>query len=92
MFDVVRLGRFIKRLRERAWWVMLGPRLRECRIAAGLTQEDLAYASGIRLNAIMRIENGHTLNPYWTTVIAIARVLNADLEYLAGEDANEPAA
>jgi transcriptional regulator with XRE-family HTH domain len=54
-------------------------RLREER---GLTQEDVAYASGLSVSAYGRLERAVT-NPTWTTVARVAEALDIDLAELA---------
>lgn len=46
-----------------------------------MTQEDLAYKSGLALSQIARIETART-NPTLSTIFSIARALEIDLKEL----------
>lgn len=66
----------------------LAQRLRDARKMRGLTQVQLANASGIKQSDISKIERGETLRP--TGVIALARVLNVSPHWLdTGDGAME---
>ncbi|MGD0698781.1 MAG: helix-turn-helix domain-containing protein [Trebonia sp.] len=52
-----------------------GEWLRKQRVAAGLTQEDLAERSGVSVRAIADLERGRTRRPYPSSVRALARAL-----------------
>src|SRR5215472_12033535 len=52
-----------------------GDWLRQQRVAAGLTQEDLAERSGVSVRAIADLERGRTRKPYPSSVRALARAL-----------------
>src|SRR5580692_10713311 len=52
-----------------------GEWLRQQRVAAGLTQEDLAERSGVSVRAIADLERGRTRRPYPSSVRALARAL-----------------
>jgi transcriptional regulator with XRE-family HTH domain/tetratricopeptide (TPR) repeat protein len=78
-----------------------GEWLRKQRVAAGLTQEDLAERSGVSVRAIADLERGRTRRPYPSSVRALVRALGLPDEagaelvvrYRAGgECADEPAA
>ena len=70
--------------------------LRRQRVAAGLTQEDLAERSGVSVRAIADLERGRTRKPYPSSVRALTRALGmpdtASTElvawYRAGGDGN----
>ena len=72
-----------------------GEWLREQRVGAGLTQEDLAERSGVSVRAIADLERGRTRRPYPSSVRALAQALGlpetagAELvaRYRAGGDA-----
>ena len=49
--------------------------LRQRRVAAGLTQEDLAERSGVSVRAIADLERGRTRRPYPSSVRALVRAL-----------------
>src|SRR4051794_38930589 len=50
-------------------------RLRELREHAGLTQQQLAEASGVKLGTIRGLEQGVSL-PVWDTALALCQALN----------------
>lgn len=50
----------------------------------GMTQADLARATGMSTSKISYICNGSTKDPQFTTVLKIAAALNVSLNYLAG--------
>jgi transcriptional regulator with XRE-family HTH domain/tetratricopeptide (TPR) repeat protein len=52
-----------------------GEWLRQQRVTAGLTQEDLAERSGVSVRAIADLERGRTRRPYPSSVRALARAL-----------------
>jgi transcriptional regulator with XRE-family HTH domain/tetratricopeptide (TPR) repeat protein len=52
-----------------------GEWLRQQRVAAGLTQEDLAERSGVSVRAIADLERGRTKRPYPSSVKALVRAL-----------------
>ena len=52
-----------------------GEWLRQQRVAAGLTQEDLAERSGVSVRAIADLERGRTKRPYPSSVRALVRAL-----------------
>jgi transcriptional regulator with XRE-family HTH domain len=54
-------------------------RLREER---GLTQEDVAYQSGLSVSAYARLERVAS-NPTWTTIVRVVEALDVDLLELA---------
>ncbi|HEY6497021.1 MAG TPA: tetratricopeptide repeat protein [Trebonia sp.] len=61
-----------------------GEWLRQQRVAAGLTQEDLAERSGVSVRAIADFERGRTKRPYPSSVRALVRALGLPEE--AGND------
>src|ERR1700743_761354 len=61
-----------------------GEWLRQQRVAAGLTQEDLAERSGVSVRAIADLERGRTRTPYPSSVRAVVRALGLPEE--AGTD------
>src|SRR5689334_16857770 len=61
-----------------------GEWLRQHRVAAGLTQEDLAERSGVSVRAIADLERGRTKKPYPSSVRALVRALG--LPEAAGTD------
>ena len=61
--------------------VMIGKRIRECRIAAGISQELLAAWADLSAPHISRIENGKK-NVSAESIAAIADVLRTTTDYL----------
>ena len=59
----------------------LAESVRETRLAAGLTQADLAERAGLERKTISRIENQH-LSPTIDTLVRIALVLRCDVAEL----------
>lgn len=60
-----------------------GERLRECRRAKGLTQEQLANAIGITDGSIANYENDRN-DPRLFNVSCMATALGVSIDYLAG--------
>ena len=56
----------------------MGELVRERRTSIGLTQRDLACASGISIGALRDLEQGRTRCPRWGAVAAIAAALGMD--------------
>jgi transcriptional regulator with XRE-family HTH domain len=54
-----------------------GRRLRELRLAAGLTQEQLGEKRGLSLGGVRDLEQGRN-QPSWETVLALAAALGVD--------------
>ena len=59
----------------------LAESVRETRLAAGLTQAELAERAGLERKTISRIENQH-LSPTIDTLVCIALVLRCDVAEL----------
>lgn len=55
----------------------LGNAVRDARIHAGLTQEEVAERIGMSTRTVMNIEKGRS-NPELTTVTSLIRILNID--------------
>lgn len=69
-----------------------GARLRAARFAAGMTQEELAAASGVPVVTISRLENDHASDrgPRITTTRKLAQALDIETGWLMlGEAAAE---
>ena len=60
-----------------------GKRLREARISAGLTQQDLADDLGITLRNYQRYEYGDT-EPSLSSLVTISISLNTSVDHLLG--------
>lgn len=67
--------------REEKFLKGFGKRLKELRALKKMTQEDLAYTSGISLSQIARIETGK-INPTICTVNMIAKTLKVQTKDL----------
>ena len=65
----------------------LGMRLQQQRLAAGLTQKQLADASGIAQADISRIEHGQG-NPTAATLEALGTPLGVTIDYIPAEQAS----
>jgi transcriptional regulator with XRE-family HTH domain len=66
----------------------LGNRLRQLRQAAGLTQQALAFKSGLSITNIIHIERGRIPNPRLFTMKAIALALGCKVDdFFHAEDA-----
>lgn len=52
----------------------IGRRIRQCRIGANLTQEQLAESAGISQKHLSRIEKGYH-NPHFDVIVSLARIL-----------------
>lgn len=59
---------------------MMGFRLREVRESKGITQEELEKASGISRQTISSIENKKTTRVMSSTLIALAKALDASVD------------
>lgn len=60
----------------------LGEHIRIARTRYGMSQADLARKVGISKTAMNDIERGRTMDPKWSTVVAIAARLGLKLESL----------
>lgn len=61
-------------------------RLKELRVAKGLSQQTLANAAGISISLVQKIENDRT-NPTETKIRALAGALGVDIGELFAESA-----
>jgi transcriptional regulator with XRE-family HTH domain len=73
----------------RAEW--FAGRLRELREASGMTQKQLAEASGLKEGGIRDLEQGRR-GPSWETVLALAKALSVDCLAFTTPPAAEAAA
>lgn len=65
--------------------------LRELRLKAGLTQEQLAVKAGIPVGSLRNQEQGHRL-PSWPTIVKLARALGVSTDaFTASDEVSEPA-
>jgi transcriptional regulator with XRE-family HTH domain len=67
-----------------------GERLRELRLAAGLTQQGLADAAGLPLGSIRNYEQGQR-ECYWYALFQLARGLGVSADAFAGCVSKDPA-
>jgi len=67
------------------------PRLRELREAAGLTQRDLAEATGSTIRNISRLETG-AQEATWPTVLKLCKALGVSCDAFTVEPAEQPPA
>lgn len=65
--------------------LLFSKRLKELRIHAGLTQEQLGKMVGVTKVSISCYENG-TRTPTWDTMTDLANALNVDIPYFLGCD------
>ena len=68
---------------------MIGERIRNTRISANMTQEQLAKISGLRQFHISRIEMGHIKELKSGTLVALAHALKVSTDYLLGLEESE---
>jgi transcriptional regulator with XRE-family HTH domain len=69
-----------------------GPRLRELREAAGLTQVQLAERAGLHPQGVVKLERGER-EPAWSTVVALCAALSVSCErFLESASTGEGAA
>ena len=69
----------------RDWRVIVGRNVRKLRVAKGITQERLAFASELDLTYIGGIERGRR-NPSLLVMVRIANALDASLADLISTD------
>ena len=69
----------------RDWQVIVGGNVRKLRLAKGITQERLAFASELDLTYIGGIERGRR-NPSLLVMVRIANALDASLADLISTD------
>jgi DNA-binding SARP family transcriptional activator/DNA-binding XRE family transcriptional regulator len=69
----------------------IGVLINDRRIAAGLTQRELAEAAGVSLGALRDLEQGRTSFPRWSVVQGLVAVLGLDDVRLAGMRRSVPA-
>ena len=68
----------------------MGNRIRDLRIAAGLTQEQLGEKVGLQKSAIAKYENGKTENMKRSVIQKMAEVLGVSPAYLMGFEEDTP--
>jgi len=60
----------------------LAARLKELRLAAGMSQQSLAVAAGLSVSLVSQIEQGSRSDPRISTTTALARALGITLDEL----------
>jgi transcriptional regulator with XRE-family HTH domain len=68
-----------------------GPRLKELREAAGLTQSQLAERAGLHRQGIVKLERGER-EPAWGTVLALMDALGVSCQAFLEEPGPQPEA
>jgi transcriptional regulator with XRE-family HTH domain len=63
----------------------IGERLKSLRKAAGMTQLDLAVASGLSLSLVAQIEQSKVADPRVSTLRSLASALRVTVGHLAGD-------
>ncbi|MDR0326618.1 MAG: helix-turn-helix transcriptional regulator [Oscillospiraceae bacterium] len=73
-------------------YILIGKRIKACRLALNLTQETLAEAAGIGIQHMSKIENGHTKLSL-PCLIALANALQTTVDHLLMDsvDISKPA-
>jgi transcriptional regulator with XRE-family HTH domain len=64
----------------------LGTRLRDARVAAKMTQEQLARAANVTVMTVSNIERGAIENPKRNTLVALAAALGVSIDSLAAAE------
>ncbi len=64
-------------------------KLREMRVAAGLTQQALAMQAGLSVSAVVQIESGKVPDPRVSTLKALAKALGVSIDALAENGSEE---
>lgn len=67
----------------------LGKRIAECRLAQGMSQNELARRAGVNHPTLHKIESGQRKDPSTTIVASIARALGTTVEALLGYELEE---
>lgn len=63
----------------------LAARLKELRVAAGMSQQSLAVAAGLSVSLVSQIEQGSRSDPRISTTTALAKALGVTLDELMVE-------
>jgi transcriptional regulator with XRE-family HTH domain len=62
----------------------MGARLKELRHRAGLTQQALAFKSGLSMSLVTALEYNVRDNPTLSTLLALCKAMDCTLDELAG--------
>ena len=68
----------------------VGRGIADLRVKQGMTQRDLAEASGLGQALISRYESGHYKSLRLSTAVKLAKALDTTPDYLRGPDSNLP--
>ena len=68
-----------------------GERIKEARLKAGLTQQELAEKIGVKFSAVHKYESGLVVNLKRETIAALATALNVKPSWLMCMDEEKPA-
>ena len=82
MFFVVKL----RHSRKGGDTMTMADRIKECRLANNLTQEELAEKLGLQKSAIAKYESGRVKNIKRVTIDKMATIFNCSPSYLMGYD------
>jgi HTH-type transcriptional regulator, cell division transcriptional repressor len=63
----------------------IGPRVRERRLALGLSQDRLAHEAGLTWSAVQKLETGKIVDPHYSTLEALSHALGTTVAELVGE-------
>lgn len=69
---------------------MIGPRLKQFRERAGLTQWALAVRADVTVNTVSELERGVNDNPELKTLLALAKALGVPVADLLNGDTIDP--
>jgi transcriptional regulator with XRE-family HTH domain len=81
----MQLGRVVMREKELP---PIAEKLKALREAHGLTQQELAFQSGLSISIIAQIEQGGKVDPRISTVNALAKALGVGIQDLTGDVSN----
>ena len=68
----------------------IAKRVRSLRVAAGLSQQELAVRAGLSVSLVGQIEQGKKLDPRVSTVQALVAALDVDFTTLVGHARRKP--
>ncbi|WP_296992857.1 helix-turn-helix domain-containing protein [Thalassospira sp. UBA1131] len=68
----------------------LGPEIRKARKALGLSQTDLALATGLSIKFLSQLETGKADNPSFANILDITRALGGQVMLDWSDMASEP--
>lgn len=68
----------------------MGDRIRQLRVARGMTQTELATMCGVTKSAVSQWENGHTANIRLQAFLRLVEALQTDPQYLIWGPSRNP--